>query len=303
MLASVDSISLVSSFPKLRSEEIAELNFSKKKGKFGSWTWFDNGMPGIYEPQLTFYRTWNSIFRLRLDFNIPKLFYGSNVNLPSIEEIHESLFLVSNNLTERTGLKFDAFKADTCRIHYAFNQIYPVEDVKPVIGFFSRVTIPRMKTKPINGETVYYQNYSRGIRIYDKNAEVLNNNPQPELVEQSLGLIRCEYFINRLTPVKRFAKRLGFNGHTASEMLSERNINIAIEECKSLIGMENLKYMNDSKIEIIFKKTGNLNKAIQLSGFIDALRAFGEKFYKNEIYKMKKSTYYRLLGECHKLRV
>lgn len=76
MLGSVDSTSFVLTYPNLRPEAIVELGFAKKKDSFGSWTWFDNGMREIYEPQLTFYRTWNRMFRLRVDINFAKLFHG-----------------------------------------------------------------------------------------------------------------------------------------------------------------------------------------------------------------------------------
>ena len=301
MLGSVDSLSLVRSFPKLRFEEIKELNFNKKKSEFGSLTWFDNGMREIHEPSLNFYRTWGKIYRLRVDINIPKLLYGSNIQLPSFPDLQALLELVSNNVKLRTRLKFDAFSADTCRIHYAFNQISEIDEVRRVIAHYASFNVPRMLKNVINDQTVYFENKSRGIRIYDKNAEICKKNPLPNLIEQSTGLTRYEYFLNGLTSVKRFAERLRFNGSVAREMLSEKSINTAIRELKTLLQYDKLNLTNQSKIGLIYQQTKDIKRAIQLSGFLDAVECFGKEFYRNESYRMSKTTYYRNIRECQKL--
>lgn len=301
MLGSVDSISLVRSYPNLRPEELKELGFTKKRSESGSWIWFNNGMREIHEPLLTFYRTWARIFRLRVDFNIPNLLFGSNIYLPDFSDIQDSLVLVSNNLKERTLLKFDAFSAQVCRIHYAFNQISDVKDVRRVIAHYASFKVPRMMKEVINDETVYFQNNSRGIRIYDKNAEVRAKNPIPLLIEESKGITRYEYFINELTPVNRFAKRLKFKGASGREMLSKASINTAIGELRTLLRYDQLNISNQNKIKLIYQQTKDIKKAIQLSGFLDAVECFGKDFYRDEEFKMSKSTYCRNVSECQKL--
>ncbi len=301
MLGSVDSFSIVRSFPKLRLEEIKELNFPKKKSKFGSLTWFDNGMREIHEPSLSFYRTWGKIYRLRVDINIPKLFYGSNILLPNLDDIQEILDLVSNNVKTRTGLKYDAFSADTCRIHYAFNQTSKIDEVRRIIDHYAGFNVPRMLKTVINDESVYFGNKSRGMRIYDKNADIRKKCPVPELIEQSNGITRYEYYFDGLTPVKRFAERLRFNGSEAREMLSEQSINTAISEFMRLLHYDKLNLTNQSKIGLIYQQTKDIKRAIHLSGFLDAVECFGKEFYRNKSFSMSKTTYYRNLRECQKL--
>src|SRR5687767_14970130 len=141
MQSSVDSVSFVHSYFNLRPEEIMERGFIKIRDKSGAWKWVNNGMREIHEPCLTFYRTWNKIFRLRVDYSIPKLLYGSNIGLPCSEEIQDSLVLISNNVKDRIGFIFDAFTADTCRIHYAFNQITDIHEVKRLIAHYANFEV------------------------------------------------------------------------------------------------------------------------------------------------------------------
>ena len=172
---------------------------------------------------------------------------------------------------------------------------------KRLIAHYANYKVPRMRRTVIDDETVYFQNKSRGIRIYDKQVEIIKNNPLPELIEQSAGITRFEYFLDGLTPVKRFAKRMRFGGCSAREMLSESSINAANAEMKRLLAFDNLNLTNQSTINLIFEKTNDVNKSIRLSGFLEAVKNFGKEFYRNEIYKMSKTTYYRHLRECQKL--
>lgn len=301
MIGSIDSTALVHSYPGLRAEDLEQLDFIRKRDAFGSWKWIDNGMREIHEPQLTFYRTWNRVFRLRVDMNIAKLFRGSNIELPTFDEINEGLIFTENNIKHRTGLKFNAYTAEMRRVHYAFNQIYPNNEGKRVIAYYSGYQLPRMTRTVINDETVYFQNDSRGIRIYDKYAETIKNNPVAEFIELAKDMIRYEYFLDKSTPVKRFAKRMGFGGCLAYQMLSESSINAAITELRRLIGFENIDLNNQNIASVIFEKTGDMNTTRDLSGFIETLRAFGKEYYRNPKYKTNKSTYYRKLAACQKL--
>lgn len=255
-------------------------------------------MVEIHEPQLTFYSTWDRVYRLRVDLNIPKLYYGSNINLPNPKDLRDILPLVSNNVKERTGFNFDAFGAEIHRIHYAFNHQSENNNVKSVIDCYKDYKIPRMKTTVINNETVYLQNKSRGIRIYDKQAEVIKEKPLPEFIELAEGITRFEYFIDGGKYVKRFAKRLGFKNHTAQEMMSARSINAATSEMRLLLGFDNLKLAGQSELDILFQKTGDLNTAWDLFSFLESLKNYGNDFYRNSKYKVSKATYYRRLREC-----
>jgi hypothetical protein len=302
MTGSVDSTSFILSYPKLQVEDVMKLGLSKKRDKFGSWAWFDNGIREVHEPQITFYRTFGKIFRLRVDANIGTIYHGSNIHLPRFDEINNGLLLISNNIKERTGLEYDAFKADICRVHYAFDHNYN-DNVKRVIDHYANYSVPRLKRRVIEDETVYFQNQSRGIRIYDKNVQVIKKTSRPELFEASRGLVRFEYFINELTPVKRFAKRMNFGGSSVRIMLSKNNINAAIAELQELVGFHNLNFARETKTRIIFKKTGDINKTRDLSGFLNIIEEFGKEFYRNPEYKTSKSTYYRKLRDLQKLGI
>lgn len=300
MLGSVDSISSVRSFPKLRTEAIRELNFPKKKGKFG-FSWFDNGNRELHEPTLSFYQNFYGIYSLRVDFNFSKFLYHSNIDLLNLNDIEKVLSLVNNNINKRTGLNFDIFSANTCRIHYAFNQKVATTDVQPIIDYYKNFNVPRMQRGNSYDTTAYLENKSRKICVYDKNNHICQVNPTPELIEKSKGIIRYEYRFENITNVRRFAKRSGFNGVSVCEMVSEKSINTAISELQALLHYDKITHTNKSKFDIICEQTKNANKANRLLRFWEELNYYGDRFYTDTSRHTTKSTYYRNLQELRKL--
>lgn len=303
MTSSIDSIAIVHSYPRVPpDEDLIALGFSKKRGKkLGSFTWFNNGLRETHEPRISIYETWNKTFRLRVDLSIPNLLFGNNIQLPNENEINEALELVSNNVQQRTGLKFDAFEANTCRVDYAFNRIYKFDQPKAVMARYAHFNIPRLKRNSINYETVYFWNKSRTIKLYDKYAKECKKNLSLEVKEQARGVIRFEYGIINEISVQRFVKRLKFEDTTAKIICSQENIAIATNELKELLMLDSINFKNESKIKTAFQQIKNIKPAMYLVGFAEAINCFGENFYQQKEFKISESTYKRNLRECQKL--
>ena len=302
MPPSIDSIGFVHSYRELPpDEELSERRWIKKKGKNDSIKWINNGLKGTNEPRLSLYKTWDGIYRLRADLSIPKLLFGANLQLPDEAEIREALEIISNNIEIRSGLEFDAFSADMCRLDYSVNLEFDPKLVKAVIGRYRNFDVLRLLRHTIGNETVYFKNKSRTIKIYDKHAEVCAKKTSLDVQEQSRGIIRTEYGLLNAVSIKNFAKRLGFQGTSASVMLSQENIHAAHRELCELLKLDSINFSPERKIRLAFEETKDVKKAMQLSSFIDAVECFGEGFYRNKAFKMSKSTYDRNLRECQNL--
>lgn len=300
MLTSVDSIALVRSYRHIPSpNELGALGFVAKKNHIRESTkWINNGLKGINEPRIIFYETWDKTNRLRIDLSIPNLLFGANIQLPNQGEIWQALEIISNNVEQRTGLKFDSFSAEMCRVDYALNLDFDVNQVKPVIERYRNFEVSRLLRTTVGNETVYFTNKSRTIRIYDKFAEVSVKKSNSELQALCKGIIRMEYSFTKTTSVKSFATRLGFQNASASEMLSQENIAAAHSELNELLKLDSINFSKDRNVQIAFQRTQDIKTAMRLSGFIDAVNCFGEDLHRDNNFKMSKSTYDRNLREC-----
>lgn len=303
MLVSVDTISLVNYCEFPPEELLKDFGAFPKRTIFG-YKWINNGLKDTYEPNITIYPTWRRNYRIRVDLELSKLFfYGYNVKLLNESERSDALNLVSKNVEQRTSIKFDAFNVPLCRIDYAINKYFdnPHLARKFIERYFTYV-IPHLLRNVINSETVNFGNDSRMIKLYDKYIQMLKKkNVSAEVIELAEGLIRLEYSLGNETSVKRFAKRMGFKSVLAKTLLSQKSINTATKEMCELLNVDSFVYSDDSQIKRIFENTRDIKKAMNLNGFIDAVKEFGEDFYLLKEMKMSKSTYDRLKRECQKI--
>ncbi len=304
MLASIDSIAFVHSYRQIPSSaELTERgDFVEKKGKkIDSLKWISNGLRETNEPRLTIYETWNKIFRLRVDLSVPNLLFGANIQLPNESEIQKALEIVSNNVKQRTGIEFDSFSAEMCRVDYALNLKFNAEQVKSVIARYRHFDVPRLLRSTVGNETVYFRNKSRTIRIYDKFAEVAAKKTNPELRAQSNGLVRAEYSFMNAESIRSLMKRLRFQNTSAGEILSQKCISAAHYELRELLKLDSINFSQDSKINIAFQQTQDIKTAMRLSSFVEAVYCFGEDFHRDDSFNMSKSTYDRNLRDCQTL--
>ena len=209
--------------------------------------------------------------------------------------------IISKNVELRAELGFDAFSAKMCRLDYAVNLKFDPRLVKAVIGRYRNFDVSRLLRHTIGNETVYFTNKSRTIRIYDKFAEVCAKKMSLNVQAQSRGIIRAEYGLLNADSIRSFASRLGFQNTTASEMLSQENINAAHRELIELLKFDSINFSPDKKIIVAYNQTKDVKKAMNLSSFADAVECFGERFHLDKDYKMSKSTYDRNLRECQNL--
>lgn len=302
MLPSIDSTGFVRSYrQRPPDEELTKRGWIKKKGKNDSIKWISNGLKDTHEPRLSLYETWEKTYRLRADLSIPKLLYGENVQLPDEADIQEALEIITNNIELRSGLEFDVFSAEMCRLDYSVNLEFDPKMVKAVIGRYRNFDAARLLRHTIGNETVYFENKSRKIKIYDKHAEVCAKKTSLDVQAQSKGIVRAEYGLLNADNIRSFAARLGFQGTSANEMLSQENIHAAHRELSELLKFASINFSPDRKIRLAFEQTKDVKEAMQLSSFIEAVDCFGEGFYRNEAFKMSKSTYDRNLRECQDL--
>lgn len=301
MFVSADTIGLVKDCNLPPTKILKDLGAVPKRSKYGE-KWVNNGIKGANEPRITIYPTWRRYNRIRVDLELSKLLHGHNVRLLNETEINDVLHLVSRNVENRTTIPFDAFNISMCRIDYAINIHFEPHIAREFLKRYFTYSIPRLLRHIIESQTVYFENNSRTISLYDKHLQMLKKKSvPPEVIKAAEGLIRIEYSLKDEKSVQRFAERLGFKDVLAKTLLSQQSIKTATDEVCELLNVESFEYSDDSRIKRIFDQTGDIKKAIQLSGFLDAIKEFREDFYLSDGMNFSKSTYDRLKKESQEL--
>lgn len=305
MISSVDSISMNCPVRRLPPTEfLIDRLFHRKKGSLpGTFKWINNGMPEVYEPQLTYYQTWERNWRLRVDLSAPRIFNGHNIQLLDDEKLPEVMALVSNNVTLRSGTELDALKTKMCRTDYAVNLINQSMSPKAILAHYSRYKVSWLHRRTEGyDETVYFLNKSRTLKIYIKQIEVAaKHGKDSPLVELAKDIVRIELSLPNQTAVDRFAKRKNLPDTTAKTMCSRESINLAVGEMKDLLKWDNLDDGQQPRIKTLFERTKDMGIAERLDGFLDAEKTFGKNYYLDNSLGVSKSTYDRYRRECQKI--
>lgn len=141
------------------------------------------GVKGIELFGAKAYRTWHKnesqmydlqIFRhgAKIQFSVPKVLFGNNLNLAGKEELQEALSIVEEDLRQN-GIFTDLFTANIGRIDVTKN-IYVKHHFTDYLRVLEEFRLPRKKL--INyGESIYLRNRSHALLIYDKVSELKQN--------------------------------------------------------------------------------------------------------------------------------
>lgn len=134
-----------------------------------------------FKDDLILYSYFPSSGRLRLEFSVPKLLYGSNSRMVSISDIRDIHFLDGYLSFFSPDVLDDV---SVSRADFCFN-FQVGNSVSDYIKSFSLVNIPHMiKNVYQSDETVFWHNSRRAYRVYDKYRESEE--------EEAKGVLRFE---------------------------------------------------------------------------------------------------------------
>jgi len=279
-------------------EELIEREFSSKRGRFpGTKTWCYNGESNeLKELKVTIYPTWDA-GRIRVGASLPKVLKGHNVGLIDAPEIYEALDILGRRLTMLLGFPFDVLTSLVQRIDYAVNLRLEPSEIATFFRHFSNFGIPRLirRTLSSESESIYFENKSREIVLYDKRGEMLrklpDNNDQLKFAE---GLIRIESrFLNEKT-IKRYRAKFGVDEHTVAALVTPRQVSSATKELIRLLQLDQVELSKAGDFRsLVSRLEGDIKSAISLSGFQNAVAEYGPDFYRDPAFGYSKSTYDR----------
>lgn len=161
--------------------KVSQYGFTKKmkNGSSIRYTYFPNLKSGL----------------LKLEFSLPNLIYGNNVQL--IYDIEEAVDAANSLLPEIEGIpRVDLWNGTLYRLDVCYN--HQVKDYVPwYIDAFKPLEYPYCRTRPYTSQGVQFQNKQFIFRFYDKARERLDLNDASG-AQEARGILRMELELRRL---------------------------------------------------------------------------------------------------------
>lgn len=268
-------------------------------------TWTFNAKGSETLPKLTMINTPDGIWHLSAEVSLPKMIFGHNARLPNQDEIENGLRKIARYAEDKSGLRFNIPTATVSSIHFAYDVHLSESEVLPMIYKLSDRTMRYTDKLFYNDSTLYFQTKrkTRLVRIYPKLQEILKDRKATvEAIKAATGVLRLEHCLLDSGIINSFVKRNNLPDKTVSSLLNEAVSMMAISEIFDELNFFEMLADDRSNLEIL-REHFPMRKAINLNGFLEAIRIYGENFYKNDSLGFTKDCYYSDARNCRKAKV
>lgn len=251
-------------------------------------------------PRMTLSQSANYVWHLTVEVSFAAWGRKSNVQLCDEMEILNFLFLLSDTVSNESGLKFDAFTAKVCRIDVAEDIQVGAANITRIIKNVSRIKLNGFDRHNINDETVLFKNKGQilnlEITFYDKFKQACKEYPNATDLDLARGVLRQEVRL-RKTKLDKIVDDLNLPNRSAEVFLTEAVADHILNYGKEFVHFD-LALMDDE--DWIFELATNLPiaKAILIIGFVFLLRRFGSEFYEISNLDFNKRSYQRYIKKC-----
>lgn len=220
-----------------------------------------NPPPHSHQPRITISRR-NNLYYFRPEVSIGAWLYGSNLHLPTTDDLPEFYEKLDHFVGERTGMVMNSKTARTARIDFTRDFRFEPASVNHIIEQYRQFRLPRRDTTLINGTTVNFDSRSlrrtrqRQTSIYSKYHEMASKGADPEELEMSVGLIRLEdkYLTNRA--VSDLARTHRLPDHNAQHILTDTLYESVIGKLVSRLGLDTVGCSHAARVRSLFEAVG-----------------------------------------------
>lgn len=270
----------------------------KRRGKLALYVLFVPENSRL--PRMTLSQTADFHWHLSVEVSFSAWQRGSNIQPCNEAEIPFFLNLLSEYVSQKCGLPFNAFKAKVSRIDVVDDRFVGEENLFRIIKDTSRIKLNLFDRTNINDETVYFENVGQVqnfvITFYDKYKQSCKEYPDAADLELARGILRQEVRL-RKGKIDKVVKDLNLPDKTAEVFLTQRVAEHILNYGKETVHFDlSLTEEKDWILEIATKLP--IVKAILIIGFIFLIRRFGNDFYKIEIFDFNKRSYQRYIKKC-----
>lgn len=286
----------------LSESRLSELGFLVRYDrKTGSKIWVKNGSKGEKSPRLTFSKTPHGKWYLRVEVSIPAFLHGSNLKLPNKEDIKKFFRLLSDYVSNNSGVLFDAKSANVSRIDCTRDFCLGPANVVPMIRSLFDLQVPRMRRTLFNDTTAEFsnkgKNRAKSIKCYSKEHEIMAHKGSANDLSLANGILRLEVSHIKYHAIQRLVTKLDLMDRTAKVMLTSAVSEVVISEAMRFLPAIVIDYSDDTVLERL-QKMYPAPTVMRLLGFLQYRHRFGQDFHQLPHLRCCKSTYYRNLSAC-----
>jgi hypothetical protein len=276
----------------------------------GHSSWFYKEKKGDGNPYLSLFVAPDGKTYQSATVSIPSFIFGSNVRLPNQSEITEGLDLISEYVTEKSGLEFNAHTATVWEVHFTKDYFVSEAAMQRTLSKLSEMNIPRFDKGGYSDTTLYFHSKGTGkqaqkprtICIYDKHAERLKKSSSQDYIRQAEGIMRLEFRYNTTGAVKRFVKTLSLPNREAHTIFSQTvsDAVLAPVERQILLLLEETDTQNPV---ISLTRAYGKRRTATLIQFLFYQNHFGTDFYKIKSLGFSRSAYYDCQKDCRQIGI
>jgi len=268
---------------------------------------------GSKVPRLTLSKCPRGLWHVRAEVSLTAWLYGSNVKLSEENDIKIGLKRLSDFVSKRASLDFEATTAQVSRVDFAKDFQIGEGNMKQSISKLSNLKVARYTRLTINDKSVYFETRGRQknkearrkeknrvLRTYSKFAEVINRNGRPEEIKIAIGILRIESSFMTLKSVTYLKKKLKLPSREAKVILKSEIADLVLDEAVNRLQLSTILSTNNrgiNKFEILNSFYGT-SKAQRLLGYLSLHELYGENYYQLPFIETSRSTYYSDLAAC-----
>lgn len=260
---------------------------SDSRAKWVGASIFVNAQKGSHEPRITFTRVSDHQYICRPEVSIGAWLFGSNLHLPSFEDIPDFLALLENYVGEKTGFVLESLHARVARLDVTHDFKIEPSLVLKIIDDYRSFRWSKRNTVSINGTTVSFDSKAKGqprsTCIYSKYHQLLAAGEKKHSLSMAEGILRLEdkYRVNRT--VKELSKSLGLSDHTARSMLTEKVYSSVLSRTVNQLGLESVMEQDQGRIRKVYSELGNV-RAGHLLEHLALERSIGKDYFRNSLF-------------------
>lgn len=264
-----------------------------------------NGLKGAKEPRITISKGYKRTWSISAEVSFGSWLFESNLYVLNNEEIQIALTILSEYVTAKTGVNFDAFNARVTRVDFFQDFQVGEENIVPIINRFKNHEIPKYITVPFSKTTVYFNNegqeQDKTLKIYGKHRERHKRGKDAVERANAKGIIRLEIKLLRGS-VRRLSKSLGFDYHYAKNLLNTDVWNYVIVKAKKQLCFDELVLMEEQNFNSLFAELG-FKEALLLIGFLYLMNFYSNDLKSLEQFNINPKTAKRYLKKCRDLGI
>jgi hypothetical protein len=265
---------------------------------------------GSKHPFISFYESEIGTVYLWLNVSLPAFFHGSNAKLLTEKEVRQALKQLSEYVTDKSGIEFDAAKVTVWNVHFTKDYFVGEDLIRPMITRLANMAISRFEPGGYGKTSCYHHSKGNGkvkkkprtICLYGKHEDAIAKGFSKDDIDATFGILRAEFRYRDKRAVKRLCQSLNLPNRHAETIFTNAVAEMVLAPIERQIFLLQNETDVRNKIYKLIEVFGKRH-ARTLIAFLSNRDIFGADFYKIKGLGYSRSYYFACERECRKVGI